>query len=258
MARRRRARGSLLLAAYYGVAGAALADPSPVVSTGLPPQIVPSAAEVGVTIMTMPGSGNDTSGATGTGTGATTGGGLSTGSGNAYAALMSTAYGNAAVSDAQQAGVNVNALADIGQAESGFQNIPTANGSSSATGPWQITTPTFNDINQKYGLGYSASDITDPTAQAQVASYIIKDYAGTVSQATGEPATVLQTYGAYVFGATPGAQIAAADSSAPLSNYVSATALANNNMTGWTVGQFQSTMSSRLGSTANQTVLTSA
>jgi len=37
-----------------------------------------------------------------------------------------------------------------------------------------------------------------------------------------------------------------------------ATALANNNMTGWTVGQFQSTMSSRLGSTANQTVLTSA
>jgi hypothetical protein len=252
-------RSCLLLAVGCGLAGAALADPSPVTSSGLPPQIVPSTPEVGVTIMQMPGSDNVSgSGTCGVGIGTTTGGGSLTGSGSAYVALMATAYGNAAVTDAQQAGVSVDALADIGQAESGFQNIATANGSSSATGPWQITTGTFADISTKYGLGYSASDITDPTAQAAVASYIIKDYANTVSQATGQPATVLQTYGAYVFGPTAGGQVAAADPSAPLSNYVSVRALANNSMQGWTVGQFQSTMSSRLGSTANATVLASA
>ena len=58
-----------------------------------------------------------------------------------------------------------------------FQNIPTANGSSSATGPWQITTGTCNSTVARYGLGYSASDINDPAAQATVASYIIRDTA---------------------------------------------------------------------------------
>jgi hypothetical protein len=249
------ARASVLIAASCGLGGPAFADPVPVVSSGLPAQIIPSAPEVGVAIMQMPASGNDGSGTSGGGV--ANGAGATTGSGDAYASLMATEYGNAAISDAQQAGVNINAVADIGQAESGFQNVPTANGSSSATGPWQITAGTFNDINQKYGLGYSASDINDPTAQAEVASYIIQDYASTVSQTTGRPATVLQTYGAYVFGPTAGSKIASAASSAPLSNYVSATALANNNMMGWTVGQFQSTMSGRLGSSANQAALTS-
>ena len=125
-----------------------------------------------------------------------------------------------------------------GRRSSGFQNIPTANGSSSATGPWQITAGTFQTSTRSMLLGYSASDITNPTAQAAVASYIIKDYASTVSQATQQPATVVQTYGAYVFGPSAGANIATADPSTPLSQFVSATALANNNMQGWTVGQF--------------------
>ena len=250
-------RGSLLIMACCGVGRAGLADPSPVTSSGLPPQIVPSAPEVGVTILRMPGSGNG-SGVSTDGTGTTSGGGKSTGSGSAYAALMATEFGDAAITDAQQAGVNIDAVADIGQAESGFQNIPTANGSSSATGPWQITTGTFNEINAKYGLGYSTSDINNPTAQAAVASYIIKDYAADVSNITGQPATVLQTYGAYVFGPKYGAQIATAPASDPLSSYIPARSLANNNMQNWTVGQFQSTMTSRLGSTANATVLASA
>ena len=39
-----------------------------------------------------------------------------------------------------------------------------------------------------------------------------------------------------------------------MSNYVSATALSNNNMTGWTVGQFYNRVSSKIGSVATQTV----
>lgn len=249
-------RRGLLVAACVGLGGPAWADPSPVTATGLPPQIVPAVPEVGLTIMQMPGAG--TQPGTGSTGGTTPGGGSSTGSGAAYDALMSQSYGSAAAQDAQQAGINVNALADIGQAESGFQNIPTANGSSSATGPWQITTGTFNAINQQYGLGFSSSDITNPTAQAEVASYIIQNYANSVSQATGQPATVVQTYGAYVFGPSAGAQMATADPSAPLSSFVSSQALSNNNMQGWTVGQFQQVMSGRLGPTASQTVRASA
>ena len=166
----------MIVAASCCVGSEVFADPFPATSPGLPPQIVPSAPEVGVTILQVPNGGNATSGAT-SGAGATGGSGTSSGSSSAYATLMATTYGNVAASDAQQAGVSIDALAAIGQAEFGFQNIPTANGSSSATGPWQITAGTFADINAKYALGYSASDITNPAAQAAVASYIIKDYA---------------------------------------------------------------------------------
>jgi len=145
-------------------------------------------------------------------------------------------------------------MAGLGQLESGFRNVGTANGSSSATGPWQITTGTWNDTVAKYNLPYTASDITNPAAQAQVASYIAKDYSNAVSKQTGQPATVLQTYGAWVFGPTPGSNMATADPAKPLSSYVSAQALSNNNMTGWTVGQFYSKFGNKLGSGANQTV----
>ena len=248
------ARRALLSAAACGLSMSALADPSPVVSNGVPPQIVPSAAEIGVTLQQMPSGGTSSSGSSSGTPPSSSGGTPSSGSGAAYDNMMATSYGAAAAQDAQQAGINPNALADIGQAESGFRNIPTANGSSSATGPWQITTGTFNQFNQQYNLGYSASDITDPNAQAAVASYIIQNYANTVSQATGQPATVVQAYGAYVFGPSAGAQIASADSSTPLSSIVSSQALSNNNMQGWTVGQFQQVMSSRLGPTSNQPV----
>ena len=75
---------------------------------------------------------------------------------------------------------------------------------------------------------------------------------------SGQPATVVQTYGAYVFGPTAGSQLAMAAPSTPLSSFVSAQALANNNMQGWTVGQFQQVMAGRLGSTSGETVQVSA
>ncbi len=48
--------------------------------------------------------------------------------------------------------------------------------------------------------------------------------------------------------------MARADTSSSLSNFVSDKALSNNNMTGWTVGQFYSKFGNKLGSGANQTV----
>jgi Transglycosylase SLT domain len=210
-----------------------------------------------VVIMQFPGSSSSAGAASpGAGTGASSSGtSITGGSGSAYDAMMATPYGAQAAQDAAAAGINVDAMAAIGMAESNFQNVPTANGTSSATGPWQMTTGTFMQYSNANNLGYTPADITNPADNAQAASYAMAAYANAVSQGIGQPATVLQTYGAWVFGPVPGAAIATVGASEPLSNYVSAQALANNNMTGWTVGQFYSAMSSRLGSTANETVL---
>lgn len=250
----------LLLAVVLLPNGAAWADPAPVTETGVPAQVIPAYPEVGAPTFVTPDGSNsflgDTTSASGS-DGSNVWGTYSGGGGSAMDAMMATPYGDIASATATQIGVNPEAMAGLGQTESGFQNIGTSNGSSSATGPWQITTGTWADTISKYDLPYTAADITNPAAQATVASYIAKDYATTVSNSTNQPATVLQTYGAWVFGPTSGSKIATADPSMPLSTYVSSTALSNNKMTGWTVGEFNSVFSNKLGSTANQTVLTS-
>jgi len=181
------------------------------------------------------------------------------GQSSAMMAMASTSYGATAVSTAAQVGVNAEAVAAIGQAESKFQNVPTANGTSAATGPWQIVPGTFAGTSQKYGLGYTAADITNPQAQAVEASYIIKDTAAAVSAATNKPATVGQTYAGYVFGPTNGAAIATAPDSTLLSTILPTKYLTNNNLPlTTTVGQLNANYAARLGSAANQRVLTSS
>jgi hypothetical protein len=169
-------------------------------------------------------------------------------------AMLATDYADAALAAADQAGINAEALASIGQVESGFRNVPTANGSSSATGPWQVTAPTWQSTVAAHGLGYSTADITNPADQAQVAAYVIKDYASAVSSATNQPATVLQTYGAYLYGPQYGARIAAEADTTPLSAIVPASSLANNGMQNWTVGDFRTTFGAKFGGSANQLV----
>lgn len=236
----------------------ALADPAPSNWSGVPAQVIPSNLETGAPTFTTPtgsGSATGTQGSTGEGTSTGSSGSAYTGGGGAAMTnMMAQSYGQTAYSTAQQVGNNPEAVAGIGQLESGFRNVATANGSSSATGPWQVTSGTWSDYVNRYNLPYSASDRTNPDAQAVVANYIIKDYAAGVSNSTGASATVEQTYGAFVFGPGAGNRMALADRSAPLSNFVSAQALSNNSMTGWTVGQFYSRVESKLGGTATQTV----
>jgi len=226
----------------------------------IPAQIVPTFGEVGITWGSTSG-GSVASGGGGAGTSApnmavTSSGNYQPGSSTALNAMLATNYGSVAASAALQEGVSTESIAAIGQAESRFQNVPTANGSSSATGPWQFTTPTFLSVSQQHGLGYTASDITNQQDQAVASAYLLHDYATTVSRSIGQPATTLQTYGAWVFGTQSGSNIAAASPSTPLSDLVSAKPLSNNGMTSWTVGQFRQVMTNRLGSAANQPVLT--
>ena len=234
----------------------ALADLSPSSYTGVPAQVIPQAVETGAPSFTTPTGGGSFMGNTGSGpsTGTGSGGTYSGGGGASLDQMMAQSYGQTAYNTAQQLGLNPDAVAGIGQIESGFRNVATSNGSSSATGPWQITSGTWSDYVSKYNLPYTAADRTNPDAQAVVAPYIIKDYASAVSTALGQPATVQQAYGAYLFGPGGGSRIATADSGAPMSQFVSSTQLSNNNMVGWTVGQYNSAIAGRLGSVANETV----
>ncbi len=239
---------------------AAQTNPILVNPDAVPAQIVPTYGEVGITWGGFSGGSNVAGGGGGgtspSNTGVANPGTYQPGSSNALNAMLATDYGSTAETVAQQQGVSVESVAAVGQAESGFRNVPTSNGSSSATGPWQFTTSTFQAVSNKYGLGYTAADITNPQAQATEVSYLMRDNANAVSQVTRQPATTLQAYGGWVFGASAGAQIAAVSADTPLSQIVSAQALANNNMTSWTVGQFRQVMTNRLGSAANQSVLT--
>lgn len=230
-------------------------------ATAVPEQVIPESLETGSpTFMAgagtaFPGQQPSTGGGTGQSGSLAPGGSSYTGGGNAYDRMMAQTYGQTAANTAQQLGLNPNALAGFGVLESGFQNVGTANGSSSATGPWQITSGTWNDYVTRNNLPYTAADRNNPEAQAVVASYILKDYSSQVSSAIQAPATVQQTYGAWVFGPAGGSRIAAAtDPSSPLSNYVSATALSNNNMTGMTVAQFYSRVGAKIGDVATQKV----
>lgn len=232
------------------------AQPSPTSWQGVPAQVIPQAYETGAPSFTTPSGSSSFMGNTGVISGDSSSGSSVSGSGgSSYQNMMAQSYGQTAYTTAQQIGNNPNAVAAFGQLESGFRNVPTDNGSSSATGPWQITTPTWNDYVRRNNLPYTAADRTNPEAQAVVSNYIIKDYASQVSSVLNAPATVQQTYGAYVFGPQSGARLAAAtDPSAPMSNYISPQGLSNNGMTGWTVGQFQNRVNSKIGELANQTV----
>jgi Transglycosylase SLT domain len=241
----------------------AQSNPTLVDPSSSAPQIVPTYWERGTwaTPSTVAGAGGPaftgTAPVTTTQPGATTTGTFAGGT-DPMSNMLATAYGQTAVTAAEQIGVNPAAVAGVGQAESNFRNIPAANGTTSATGPWQFTSGTFQQVSQQYDLGYTAADITNPNAQATEAAYYLRDAALAVSNGTGQPATTIQAYGGYMFGPAYAARIATASASTPLSTVVPASFLANNGMSSWTVGQFQQTVAGRLGPAANQPVLTNS
>ena len=250
----RRIPHAALLAAIW--AGAARAD--------VPETIVPVFPEVGFGGYSGPspvgGAGTGTTGATGgipdTGVGT-----VVVGEGGQTAAMtnmLAQSYGQTAVATAERIGVSAQTTAAIGQAESNWRNVPTANGTSAATGPWQIVPGTFTATSTRYGLGYTAADIDNPEAQAVVANYYIHETAQAVSAATGKPATTLQTWNGYVFGPTNGAQIAVSPNETPLRDVVPARFISNNNLPAdITVGQLNARYADRLGPAAYQPALTS-
>jgi hypothetical protein len=214
----------------------------------LPPQVVPAITELGTPTFVMPAGGTSSSSSGASSSSSYDG---TWGQTDAYSTLLAQSYGAAAVTAATTAGINPDTLAAFAQIESNFTNE--GNATSSADGVWQITNGTWDQYADELGL--EDADRSDPTVQAQVASAIISAYSADVSTVIGQPATSAQAYGAYMFGMGAGSQMAEAKNfNAPLSSFVSSSALAANDMTGWTVSEYYQNVSNRMGSGASETV----
>jgi len=244
----------------------ALADVAPQTMNGVPQQIVPQAAEVGLPAFTMPtGTVSLYGGSTGSG-GSSGGTGTSTDS-SALDTMLGTAWGASAQQSAQALGVNASALAATCVMESGCQNV---SGTGTITGAFQMTAATYTaslaaalaqDPSLAANMVPGLAGQSDPATQAIAAAAYLKQGAQYLqSQGDANP-TVLDARGYYNFGPQGGAQLAQAQPTALMSDTLtgySAATLAKNGITaGETVGQWQSSVAAKIGNAASASVLSS-
>jgi hypothetical protein len=257
------------------MAETAFADMTPQTANGVPQQIIPQYQEIGIGNFQMPGvtatglggnnggtgGGNGAGGSTAAGAGAS---GASTSS-NALDTMMATSWGAAAAQNAQALGVNASALAATCVVESGCQNL---SGTGSITGAFQMTSATYQSslnaaLQQNPNLASNIVDglagQNDPATQSIAAAEYLKQGAQYLqSQGVSDP-SVLDVRGYYNFGPQGGAAIATADDSDLMSDKLSMytpNQLAQNGITpGETVGQWRSSVASKIGNAANAQVL---
>jgi hypothetical protein len=258
------------------VASAAFAQTTSLLSGGPPVQVVPYVTEPGVPQLTItPGTANPFAGAdgaggsgTGSGTDGSGGGtGGNVGSSDALSVMMGTPWGISAVSNATDLGVNPSALAATCVLESGCQNV---GGSGTVAGAFQMTASTYTAmINAALAQNPSlASTIVpgpagqmDPATESIAASeYLLQGAQYLQNQGISDP-SVLDVRGYYNFGPQGGAQIANASPDQTMASVLtgySAATLASNGITpGETVGQWQASVSAKIGNAATQSVLSS-
>ena len=261
---------ALAVSLVVGVSGMAWASPSPVTMNGVPEQVIPAVPEVGLGDFTMPTGttsiGSDSSSSTGTGAGDTSSGvDLS---GTSYDTMMAQSWGALAASNAQTVGVNPVALAATCVVESGCQNVQ---GSGSITGAFQMMNSTYTasmaaalaehpELASSTTSGLAGQN--DPATQAIAAAEYLKQAAQQLQSAGVSNPTVLDVRGSYNFGPGNGALIAQATDdqlmSSVLSKTSASTLTANGISSTTTVGQWRSSVSTKMGSAATQSVLLGA
>jgi hypothetical protein len=243
----------------------AMADVVPQTMNGVPQQIVPQAAEVGLPAFTMPnGTVSLYGGSSGTG-GSSGGTGTSTES-SALDTMLATSWGASAQQSAQALGVNASALAATCVMESGCQNV---SGTGTITGAFQMTASTYTtslasalaqDPNLAANIVPGLAGQSDPATQAIAAAAYLKQGAQYLQSQGGANPTVLDVRGYYNFGPLGGAQLAQAQPADLMSDTLtgySAATLAKNGITpGETVGQWQNSVASKIGNAASASVLT--
>ena len=233
----------------------------------VPIQVTPYASEPGVPTVTITSSSNPLGGdgdpTTGGGTTTGTGTSSSAGSSDALNTLLAQSWGATAVSEAEAVGVNPSALAATCVAESGCTNAGT-NGT--ATGAFQMQPAAFQD-----GLATAlaadpalASQIvqgsagqSDPTTEAIAASgYLMQANSALTNAGVSNP-SVLDARGYYNFGPQAGVELAKASDSDLMSDYISSAAMSGNNISAnETVAQWRSSVSSKIGNAASQSLMT--
>jgi hypothetical protein len=267
---------SVVLGIGVGAIGAAHADPSLVLPSGLPVQVKPTFPEPGLPAFSFPAGGSPSVGGSsssvddsgGSGSGGSSGGSVSSGgSGDAYNTMMAQDWGSQAADAAAAMGVSASALAATCVMESNCQNVGAASGSS-ATGAFQMINSTYTaDISGAvaYDPAIAGSIVSglagqmDPATEAYAASYELRSDALLLQAKNVDDPTVLDARAVYQFGAGVGPEVATADDSeniAALTGLSAASLAANGLSTSSTVGQWRATVIAKLGSaTANQSVL---
>lgn len=240
----------------------AFADPAPVIFTGTPEQVIPTYSEVGV------GNFTTTTGTTSINGGTTTtgGGGTSTSTSSDLTMMESQSWGAEAAQNASALGVDPNALAATCVMESQCQNV---GGTGTVAGAFQMTASTYNaelakalasDPSLADNIVSGSAGQMDPATESIAAAQYLKDTANTLIAGGVSDPTVLDVRGGYNFGTGYAAALAEADNSELMSNVLdgaSATTLKNNGVTSTTtVGEWRQAVSAKIGSAANQSVLT--
>ncbi len=268
---------SVVLGTGISAIGAAHADPSIVLSNGLPVQVHPTFSEPGLPAFSFPTGGSSSVGGSsssvddsgGSSSGASSSGSVSTGgSGDAYNTMMAQDWGSQAADAAAAMGVNATALAATCAMESNCQIVGAASGSSAA-GAFQMINSTYSaDISGAvaYDPNIAGSIVSglagqmDPATEAYAASYELRtDALMLQNQDNISNPTVLAVRAVYQFGAGSGPDVATASDSeniAQLTGLSAASLAANGLTTSSTVGEWRATVIAKLGSaTANQSVL---
>ena len=249
--------GGIMLAAWDGASAQQAATLS-----GPPQQVIPYASEPGVPAITItPGALNPFPT---DGTGGTGGTGGNTGGSTALNTMENTNWGLQAIQNAQSLGVNPSALAATCVLESGCQNV---SGGSGAQGVFQMYPAAYQEglaaalaANPSLAsqIVSGSAGMNDPTTEAIAASgYLMQADQALQSAGISNP-TVLDARAYYNFGPTNGLQLAQADPSETVAqampNVSQATLARNGISAGETVGQWQASVSSKIGGAANQSV----
>lgn len=274
----RRARSTMRAAGrgvrFLGCAAMALGAASPgwaqqaTTLNGPPVQMQPYVSEPGAPQVTVntgtpnPFGGLDGGDGSGAG-GGSGGGGGNTGSSDALTTMLGTSWGAQAVANAQAVGLNPSALAATCVVESGC-GVNVGNGSG-AQGVFQMYPAAFQEGLQTALAANPAlasqiiqgsAGMNDPKTEAIAASGYLMQANQALQNAGISSPTVLDARAYYNFGPTAGAQIAGASQSDLMSQYVSSTAMARNNIPATeTVGQWQASVAAKIGNAASQSLM---
>jgi hypothetical protein len=185
---------------------------------------------------------------------------------DALSTMLAQSWGSTAVADAEALGLNPSALAATCVIESGCgANVGDGSG---AQGVFQMYPAAFQDgLQTALGADPSlASEIVqgstgmaDPTTEAIAASGYLMEASQALENAGISNPTVLDARAYYNFGPTNGVDLATADPtelvSAAMPNVSQATLSKNGISADETVAQYQASVTSKIGNTANQKVL---
>lgn len=245
-----------------------------VLQGGPPAQVIPTAPEPGIPLITInPGTSNPFAGLGGgpgpgggrggsyPGGGGGAGGG-NVGSSGSLTTMLGTSWGAQAVDAAQSLGLNPSAVAAMCVVESGCRNVTNSSG---YTGPFQMGSAAFTSglataLAASPALAsqvvQGTGGINDPGTNAVAAmGYMMQGVRALQNAGIGDPSFV-DVRGFHNFGPTYGVAVARADGSELMSNVLPSGWLAGNGIgQTTTVAQWRAGVASRVGNAAGQSVL---